>query len=351
MGGELLEDAIRASLGDSFCLAIDAPDAAANDLRLIGPQELNRSGARAVRSHRMRAPQVPVLVIADSEFSADSVRDCYRNGASDVLHPDEIGDALARTLDRVVAQTRRGERDDSEEARMAESLGQRARDLEAALQQVRDGYDETLAALVSALDIRERETASHSHRVAIYSLMLAMRLGLHEEELEPLYRGALLHDIGKIGIPDAVLLKPGRFTEEEWDVMRTHVTIGADILRKIGFLRSACDVPQSHHEAWDGSGYPGGLVALDIPLHARIFAVVDSYDAIRSKRPYKEAKPHAEAIELLERASGSRLDPSLVQLFSAEPEETWQVLDKSVGGAVTFETGLRACTSVSEEPS
>ncbi len=174
-------------------------------------------------------------------------RDCFREGAQDVLAVDELGPSLARVVQHVIERVASGRGREHEAELMASELGKRARDLEAALLAVRAAYDQTLVALVSALDCRERETATHSQRVACYSVLVGTRIALDEPDLETLYRGALLHDIGKIGTPDAVLLKPGSFTEEEWEIMRRHAETGGEILSNIAFLKAASDVPLAHH--------------------------------------------------------------------------------------------------------
>ncbi len=316
-------------------------------LRLVGPSEIRAQGARVLRQHRMRAPDIPAIVLLPGDVPWSLARDCFREGAQDVLSMDELASSLVQVAQRTIERVAAGRSREHETQLMAAELGKRARDLEAALVAVRSAYDQTLVALVSALDCRERETASHSQRVACYSVLVGLRVGLDEPELETLYRGALLHDIGKIGTPDAVLLKPGSFTEEEWEIMRRHVEIGGEILSNIAFLKAASDVPMYHHEAWDGSGYPCELKGTDIPLHARIFAVVDSYDAIRSERPYKAAKPHAEAIQQLGAVAGKRLDPSLVEQFVVEPEASWNQLERGLGQDLTFELVLHACQQVS----
>jgi putative nucleotidyltransferase with HDIG domain len=317
-------------------------------LRLVGPAEIQARGARVLRQHRLRSPDIPAVVLLPGDAPWSLVRDCFREGAQDVLSLDELGPDLPRTIRRVMERTASGRGFEDEAQLMAAELGKRARELEAALLAVRAAYDQTLVALVSALDCRERETASHSQRVACYSVLLGARLGLEETELETLYRGALLHDIGKIGTPDAVLLKPGAFTDEEWEIMRRHTEVGGEILSNIAFLKAASDVPMSHHEAWDGSGYPRGLKGEEIPLQARIFAVVDSYDAIRSERPYKCAQTHATALALLQKAAGKRLDPSLVETFIAEPEASWNQLEYSLSRNLTFEGALQTCQQVAQ---
>lgn len=195
-------------------------------------------------------------------------------------------------------------------------------ELSAMLVRLRHSYDESLQALSSALDSRDNETQGHSLRVAAYAWLLGKQMGLKGQELEMLYRGALLHDVGKIGIPDAVLRKEGPLDPMEWAIMRTHVNMGVRMLEHIEFLRPALDVVRCHHERWDGLGYPEGLKGTAIPLSARIFAVCDTYDAITSDRPYRSAKSHRTAIEELLRFAGSQFCPDVVTAFLRLPEAT-----------------------------
>ena len=176
-------------------------------------------------------------------------------------------------------------------------------------------YDATIEALSRALDLRDRDTEGHTQRVAELTLRLARRLGLRGEGLRDLRWGALLHDIGKLAVPDAILLKPGPLTEEEWQVMRRHPALAARLLAPIDYLRAAAEVPLNHHERWDGSGYPRGLEGEEIPLSARLFAVVDVYDALRSRRPYREAWPEGAVRQYLREQSGKLFDPRVVDSF------------------------------------
>jgi len=313
------------------------------DLRVIGPRELGDQGPRLLRRHRLHCPRTPALVVYGPEAPAALVRDCYRAGAGDVVAQTELETELERAIEALLLRFSARRDRDREAEQMAAELGKHARHLEATLERLRESYDQTLNALVAALDLREHETAYHSQRVAAYSVMVGNRLGLDATRLENLYRGALLHDIGKIGTPDAVLLKPGKFTEEEWVVMREHAMVGARMLDGIKFLRDASDVPRAHHEAWNGGGYPTGMAGEAIPLNARIFAVVDTYDAIRSKRPYKESQTHAEALEAMQKVAGRRLDPTIVECFVALPASTWSELEKAMSHSLTFEECLVAC--------
>ena len=176
-------------------------------------------------------------------------------------------------------------------------------------------YEACLELLSKTLDLRDHETEGHSRRVADMSTSLARVFGMADEDIAYMRRGALLHDIGKIGIPDAILLKPGPLDEGEKSVMRLHPTIARELFDGIPFLRGAVDVPWSHHERWDGRGYPRGLAGQAIPLPARIFAVVDVWDALTHDRPYRGAIGEAESLRIIAQGSGSQFDPVMVQFF------------------------------------
>ncbi len=176
-------------------------------------------------------------------------------------------------------------------------------------------YDTTLEGWSRALDLRDRETEGHTRRVTDMTLLLARAMGMGESELLQIRRGALLHDIGKMGIPDAILLKPGPLTDQEWEIMRRHPIYAHALLSPIPFLQPALDIPYCHHEKWDGSGYPRGLKREEIPLPARIFAVIDVWDALRSDRPYRPAWPEEKVLQHIALLSGSHFDPAVVETF------------------------------------
>ena len=176
-------------------------------------------------------------------------------------------------------------------------------------------YDATIEGWSRALDLREHETERHSDRVTNMTINLARTLGLGEAELVHVRRGALLHDIGKMGVPDNILLKPGKLTEEEWMSMRLHPQLAHDMLAPIAYLSRAVDIPYCHHEKWDGTGYPRGLKGEQIPLAARIFAVVDVYDALTSDRPYRKAWPKQQALDYIREQDGKHFDPKVVKVF------------------------------------
>ncbi len=182
---------------------------------------------------------------------------------------------------------------------------------------LRSAYDETLAGWASALDIRDRSTAQHTERVTTRTVELARAFGFEGRALDDVRRGATLHDIGKMGVPDEILGKKGPLTEDEWVQMRRHPELAVQMLQGIEYLRPALAIPRCHHEKWDGSGYPAGLVREQIPLEARLFAVVDVYDAITSVRPYRQPMPPEEARATLKAGSGTHFDPTVVEAFLA----------------------------------
>ncbi len=180
-----------------------------------------------------------------------------------------------------------------------------------------DAYDTTIEGWAAALDLRDEETEGHSRRVTEMSVQLARRLGIEGDRLLHIRRGALLHDIGKMGIPDSILLKPGKLDEAEWEAMRQHPTLAHRLLSGISFLREALEIPYCHHEKWDGTGYPRRLAGETIPLSARIFAIVDVYDALCSNRPYRTAWSEEKALSYIAEQAGRHFDPVVVEAFLA----------------------------------
>ena len=193
--------------------------------------------------------------------------------------------------------------------------------LEESLHARERSYVEAVGAVVTAADARDHETTGHSFRVALYAAALARAMGIHGEELKAIEWGALLHDVGKMVVPDEILRKVGPLTEGEWHIMKQHPSWGFDILAEVSFLQPAVlDIIYCHHEHWNGNGYPRGLATESIPTSARIFAVVDTYDAITSDRPYRRARSHQTAVNELQRVAGEQLDPGIVEAFCDIPE-------------------------------
>jgi putative two-component system response regulator len=189
-------------------------------------------------------------------------------------------------------------------------------DLEQAHLQLLAAYDATIEGWSRAMDLRDKETEGHTQRVTVLSEKLAKLAGISEEEIIFVRRGALLHDIGKLGVPDSILLKSDKLTGEEWDIMRRHPQYAHDMIYPIEYLRPALDIPFCHHEKWDGSGYPRGLKGEEIPLTARIFAVVDVWDALTSDRPYRPAWDKQKTQNYINEQSGKHFDPYIVELFN-----------------------------------
>lgn len=235
---------------------------------------------------------VPLQVAegAVGAFIVGSVGDVRSFGEADV----DLCRALAHEIGLALAN-----------ARLYESLQRSHEELAAA-------YDATIEGWSLALEMRDDETQGHALRVATLTVELGRAMGVAEEDLVHFRRGALLHDIGKMVVPDAILHKPGPLTEEEWAVMRRHPENGRDFLKKVAYLAPALDIPYCHHERWDGSGYPRGLRGEAIPLSARIFAVVDAFDALTSDRPYRRAWPEDEVLAYLRASSGTQFDPGVV---------------------------------------
>ena len=194
------------------------------------------------------------------------------------------------------------------------------RDLQMTNTELKHAYDTTLEGWATALDLRDHDTEGHSRRVTEMTIRLAHAMGIDEREIIHIQRGAILHDIGKVGIPDYILNKPGPLTDEEWEKMKQHPVYSRRLLSKIPYLQKALEIPYSHHERWDGSGYPDGLAGERIPLAARIFAVVDVWDALTSDRPYRKAWPVRKALNHIREQAGKHFDPQVVRCFS---EDLW----------------------------
>ncbi|NTW97124.1 MAG: HD-GYP domain-containing protein [Oscillochloris sp.] len=194
-------------------------------------------------------------------------------------------------------------------------LHESRRELEVAYDALQRAYDTTIVGWSRALDLRDQETEGHSQRVTEMTIRMAQAVGLSEADIIHVRRGALLHDIGKLGIPDAILHKPGPLSDEEWVIMRKHPEYAYEWLVPIEYLRPALDIPYNHHERWDGGGYPRKLAGTAIPLAARMFALADVWDALRSDRPYRKGWPIARVKEHIAGLSGSHFDPDLAPIF------------------------------------
>jgi response regulator RpfG family c-di-GMP phosphodiesterase len=264
-----------------------------------------QNGLELLREVVTTYPDMPVILVT-GYGSVNMARDALHKGASDFItkpcSSDELPIIVERNLTRQALQRKNLLR-----YKMA----------------LQTSNESILDALLSALNTRDTETQGHSERVTAYTMEMADLMRLSAEEIYHIERGALLHDIGKIGIPDRILLKPGKLTPEEWVEMRKHPFIGYQMCVKIEMLRQAAQIVLYHHEAWDGSGYPEGLKDEAIPLGARIFAVADTLDAMTSDRPYRAAMSFQAAQEEITRHCGTQFDPAVVKVFLSVPESRW----------------------------
>jgi putative nucleotidyltransferase with HDIG domain len=195
-------------------------------------------------------------------------------------------------------------------------------ELTTANRELLQSYDQTMLGWAQLLDLRHKETKDHTERVTSMTLALARRMGIADTAtLKHIERGAVLHDIGKLGVPDAILLKPDKLDADEWEQMRKHPLVGHEVLSKIKFLEPSLDIPECHHEKWDGTGYPRGLRGDAIPIAARIFAVVDVWDALLQPRVYKEAWPEEKVLQHIQAQAGLQFDPAVVSVFMEHYEQ------------------------------
>ena len=199
-----------------------------------------------------------------------------------------------------------------------------------------ESYDITLAALGDALDLKDNETEFHSRRVTAFTIAIARKMGMPKEQIKVIARGAFLHDIGKIAIPDGILRKPGKLTVEEMDTMKEHCYLGYKIISRIPFLAEASEIVYSHQERFDGSGYPRGLKGEEIPLGARIFAIADTLDAMRTDRVYRKAQSMEAVRKEIQAWSGRQFDPEIVKVFLDMPDDIWEDLRSDINGQSSF---------------
>jgi response regulator RpfG family c-di-GMP phosphodiesterase len=281
-----------------------------------------------------------VVIMVSGMSNINFAIDAMRHGAFDyVTKPFDLQQVLM-AVDRalryqVLIAERRLYEQSLEDAVRLKTVELRSlnSDLNQMLEALYQNYRATLRALAGALEARDFETAGHSDRVVAYSLRLGRELGLSHRDLIGLEQGALLHDIGKIGVRDSILLKSGTLNEKEWEEMREHINHGLRIINGIDFLKGAAPVVGEHHEKYDGSGYPLGLRAEMIHINARIFAVADAFDAITSDRPYRQSASYSSAREEIAKHSGKHFDPLVVKTFLSVPESEWQEIRQSAGSA------------------
>ncbi|MEE8589878.1 MAG: HD domain-containing phosphohydrolase, partial [Spirochaetia bacterium] len=252
--------------------------------------------------------------------------DTIQKGAFDYITKPFSLHVVLSCIDRALERRRLILENRAYQQNLENLVDERTRELQDTLGRIETIYDETIKALGVALDLRDSETEHHCLRVSSFVLKLARKMGLTEEDrLRDIEWGAFLHDIGKIGVPDSILMKPGKLTEEERKIIQTHPVLGYQMLRKIPFLKGAAAVVYSHHESYDGSGYPQGLQGGDIPVSARLFAVADTIDAMTSDRPYRNALPIEEVGRELKKLTGKQFDPKIVDVYFSIPSTEWSI--------------------------
>jgi response regulator RpfG family c-di-GMP phosphodiesterase len=302
------------------------------------------SGLELLEAVYQKYPRIAFLIVT----GVDDVRvgiDAMKRGAEDYLvKPLQLA-AVVASVERARERKQMEIELENYRQNLEQMVEQRTKQLQSAMKRIERTYDETLEALGAALDLRDTETEGHSRRVSRCCLEIAKAMGWTAEQLKQIARGSYLHDIGKIGIPDAILLKPGRLTEEETAVMQTHARVGYDLVSRIGFLAPAAEIVLTHQERYDGTGYPQGLSAEEIPIGARIFAVADTLDAMTSDRPYRRALPLNTARAEITLESGRQFDPEVVQVFLSVPEEVWNNIRLEVAGVRMFYSGVHKIPS------
>ena len=297
--------------------AADVPDALAIldresiDLVLCDIQMPGASGLDLVKALRHRIPDTSVVMVSSLE-DAEIAIECLQRGAFGyVLKPYQpreilvqVNGALRRRMLEIAFRDR--------EAQLAQKVREQT-------VEIRNSREEIALRLISASEHRDNETGMHVRRIGLYAEEMAKLLGWDSTEVETIQSAAPMHDIGKIGVPDAILQKPGALTEEEWVVMKQHTTMGATILKgsTVPFIRMGARIAIGHHEKWDGSGYPRGLKGAEIPLEARITSLVDVYDALSNHRHYKDPWPEEQVVQFLAKGRGTQFDPGLADLFLA----------------------------------
>jgi response regulator RpfG family c-di-GMP phosphodiesterase len=307
-------------------------DAVISDLQMPG-----MSGMEFLAKVKQSYPRIVFLMITGVDDIQVGIQ-AMREGADDYLVKPLQVDAniILGSLTRALHVKGLEQEVDNYRHHLEEIVAEQTGQLREALRQIERSYDHTLEALGAAIDLRDSPTAGHSRRVFLYSIEIAKAMGGLENQMRNIAMGAWLHDIGKLAIPDAILLKPGPLTEKEREIMQHHAQIGYDLVKGIPFLADAAEIIFAHHERCDGSGYPRGLKTQEIPTGARIFALADTFDAMTSDRPYRRALPFQASREVIERGAGKQYDSQVARVFLSIPDETWEVIRRETAAIQAF---------------
>jgi response regulator RpfG family c-di-GMP phosphodiesterase len=306
------------------------------DLVLSDIEMPGESGLSLLKRIKALDPDVDVIMVTgviDVETAVGTIRQGASDYVSKPFNLEEVRIVVERTLDkrRLIRENRDYQQQlESKVAERTREIVAKTREVEGLYAELEESYESTLDAMITALDFRDNETHGHSRRVVEYAVIVAEAMGIGEPELTWIRRGAILHDVGKIGVSDAILRKPGKLDAAEWEEMKRHPEMGFRMLKHIRFLKPALDIVHCHQERWDGSGYPRGLKGDEIPLGARIFAAVDTFDAMTSDRPYRAALSIQEARDEIRRFMGIQFDPSVADAFLSIDEGVWHDIREKV---------------------
>jgi putative nucleotidyltransferase with HDIG domain len=299
------------------------------DLMLSDLMMADLDGIGLLERTKERYPDMPVVMVTAVHDISIALA-AIRNGAYDYLLKPFEREQLLNAVGRALENRRLKLENRTYQINLEDLVEKRTEQLQGAMNDLERSYDITLQALGDALDLKDAETEGHSRRVTAFTIAIARAMGVPREQILIIARGAFLHDIGKMAIPDSILRKPGKLNDDERAIMREHCYHGYQMLKKIPFLSEACDIVYSHQEHYDGSGYPRGLRGADIPLGARIFSVADTLDAIISDRPYRPARTLAEARKEIKAWVGRQFDPEVVDIFLKMPDNVFEDLRREI---------------------
>ncbi len=310
----------QASNVDDAFLVLDEQkvDLVISDIMMPG-----RSGVELLRDLKKIDPDITVLMITGLS-DMNTAMECIHLGADDYITKPFGINRVILTVKNLIEKRNLAIEKKNYQVSLEFKVMKQTEQIRNTMHELHTAYENTLTALVKALDAREKEVGSHSERVMNFSIFMAGKLGIAGKELEKLAKGALLHDIGKIGIPDNILLKSGKLGVDEWGEMRRHPQIGYDILSEISFLKGPAEIILTHHERFDGNGYPQRLQGQQIPIGSRIFGLVDTLDAMTSDRPYRKALPFEAVISEVKMFRGTQFDPEIADIFLSINRVQWE---------------------------
>jgi putative nucleotidyltransferase with HDIG domain len=290
-------------------------------------------GIALLERSKEKYPDMPVIMVTAVHDISVALA-AIRNGAYDYLLKPFEREQLLAMVRRALEHRRLKLENRAYQSNLESLVAARTEQLRQAMTDLERSYDITLEALGDALDLKDAETEGHSKRVTAFTIAIARAMGLSGDKIRMIARGAFLHDIGKMAIPDSILRKPGALNQDETQIMREHCFRGYQMLKKIPFLSEAAEIVYAHQEKFDGTGYPRGLKGEDIPLGARIFSIADTLDAITSDRPYRAAQTISVARDEVKRFSGRQFDPEVVGIFMQMPDTIWEDLRKEINSQI-----------------